>query len=174
MYPILLITIFIALQMTAGCVGGGGAVALAVIGAGGSADGGLTETRYVASEVHGRVLDNGEPVPNETIIRRIHVLEWGDSIEQKAQTNHFGYFRWDRLTSRDLRKGIAKMNFQHEYILLKGEQPELFWAGTKYGNENLSEIFSAGNSVMLSGREFFKIDGERLYFEIDLAELKKR
>ena len=171
MHRILILIISTALQLTVGCVGGGDAVVMAAIGVGELPL--SLEPRFVASAVHGRLLDNGAPVVNKTVKRRIHVLEWGDSIEQEAQTNHFGYFKWNEIRSKDLRKGIAKMDFQHEYLLISEGHTELFWAGTKYGNENLAEIFSNGNSVMLSGREFFKLDGERLYFEVDLADLRK-
>ena len=174
MYRLRLLSICVSLQLLLGCSGGVDPVTLVLVsgvGGGNSDNGNFIGTRYVASSVLGRILEDGEPLTDVKVIRRIHVLEWGSSTSQEATTDPFGYFRWDHLKTTDLKRGITKMHFQHEYLVEQDGQMKLIWMGTKYGADNLNELFSAGDSVMPAGKEFFHLSGDGLAFTIDLADL---
>ena len=161
----LLISIFLIGQMTIGCKTAAKHLILGITGVD------APNERVIATQVEGQILDAGSPVANVEVTRKIYVLEWKSSTSQKAVTDENGVFVWDKLITTDLRRGIGKMHFNHEYSVVLEDQKKIFWIGSKYGENNAEELFSTGDPNMPSGKEFFKIEGDRLSFVVDLADL---
>src|SRR5258707_11231268 len=87
--------------------------------------------RYVASKIEGRILSNGHPVSNVTVIRKTTTVSSGKETIQAAVTDGQGRFVWKRVTDFAIFASISTWAYIYKYSADYDGVQVLIWEGAK-------------------------------------------
>src|SRR5262245_42577902 len=130
--------------------------------------------RYVASEIEGRILSNGNPVTNATVIRKTTVVSSGQERMQTADTDAEGRFAWKRVTDFAVIASISTWAYTYKYYVDYEGVQLLIWEGAKVDAGDLGERESGDvQGKWIPGKDFFEVHDRSLGFTYDVIRDRK-